>query len=115
MCPQPGADEQKAKGPGRYLYMGTLGDSIPKLFVKKRMLIILFLFLSHVTCSLREAGGLGSCEELEQVLVISPLYPFSTQKLLSKMVLGGGAKSPVGCPHEPEQGLSLCLPVWKLR
>lgn len=35
MCPQPGADEQKAKGPGRYLYLGTLGDSIPKLFVKK--------------------------------------------------------------------------------
>lgn len=73
MCPQPGADEQKAKGPGRYLYLGTLGDSIPKLFVKKRMLIILFLFLSHVTSSLRKAGGLGSCEELEQVLVISPL------------------------------------------
>lgn len=35
MCPQPGADEQKAKGPGRYLYLGTLGDSIAKLFVKK--------------------------------------------------------------------------------
>lgn len=35
MCPQPGADESKAKGPGRYLYLGTLGDSIPKLFVKK--------------------------------------------------------------------------------
>lgn len=78
------------------------------------MLIILFLFLSHVTCSLREAGGLGSREELEQVLVISPLVPTVNSEAPKQDGPGREEPSPQ-CPEEPEQGLSLCLSVWKLR
>lgn len=68
-----------------------------------------------MTCSLREAGGLGSCEELEQVLVISLFVPILNSEAPKQDGPGGGAKSPVGCPDEPKQGLPLCLPVWKLR
>lgn len=95
-APSPGQMSRKPRALADTYIWGLLGTPSPSSLLRKRMLIILFPFLSHVTCSLREAGGLGITWGTRAG--VSDFPPCTHSQLRSpyaRWSWEGGAKSPV--------------------